>query len=229
MSQVVYIELLDRDNKAVEKLKISMKSGFGEGSFFLSAALPSDNYLLRAYTNWMKNSDPDFYFHKMISVVNPFTDPELKVIVPQLEVSLLPEGGNLVNGLTSKVGFKVSSHTGEGIDFLGSLLDDTNDTVLHFKPLKFGIGNFEFTPSKTKKYRVSIKAKGFPVSTWVMPVVQSSGYVVRVSELSGTVSLDLTFAGEGSNEDITLFTHTRNTTPRTFTKRMSDQKVHFEF
>ena len=232
ISKVAYVELLDRDNKVIDKLKIRLENGFGTGSIFLSASLPSDNYLLRAYTNWLKNIGPDFFFRKIIGVINPFVRTALKTnqIRPSLKVDFFPEGKDLVSGLKSKVAFKISTDSGVAIDFHGSLIDDGNDTILYFKPLKFGIGNFTFTPNKNKKYRVLIAAKGFNESTYSLPEVQSSGYVLSVTETPEKFFLEVNYSGERGfeNEDIILFIHTRNIFSQMETKRLYDQKTLFE-
>ena len=70
LSKVAYVELLDSANKPVLQAKIGLRNGEGNGSLYLPVNLSSGNYLLRAYTNWMKNFDPVFFFQKKITVVN---------------------------------------------------------------------------------------------------------------------------------------------------------------
>ena len=76
ISKVSYVEVLSNDKKPVLQAKISMTSGTGSGSFFIPPSMPSGNYLLRAYTNWMKNFEPDLYFEKTITIVNPLKRPD---------------------------------------------------------------------------------------------------------------------------------------------------------
>src|SRR5688572_4276769 len=67
LSKVCYLELIDSDNEPVLQTKVSMNKGGGHGSLFIPATVNSGNYTLRAYTNWMKNFDPAFYFHATVS------------------------------------------------------------------------------------------------------------------------------------------------------------------
>jgi hypothetical protein len=71
LEKCVYVELLDRNNRAVLQAKIGMEKGLGEGSFILPASIVSGDYTFRAYTNWMKNFAPDYFFHKRIRLINP--------------------------------------------------------------------------------------------------------------------------------------------------------------
>lgn len=72
LSKVVYLELLDKNNISVKQVKISVENISGSASFPLPENISSGNYMIRAYTNWMKNFTPDHFFYKAISVINPF-------------------------------------------------------------------------------------------------------------------------------------------------------------
>ncbi len=70
ISSVVYVELLNALNEPVIQEKIELKSNSGNGSLLFSNNLPSGEYILRAYTNWMKNFNPSYFFIKKITLVN---------------------------------------------------------------------------------------------------------------------------------------------------------------
>ncbi len=147
MSKVAYLEVLDRDHNPVLQTKIALDGGKGFGSVFIPPFIASGQYSVRSYTNWMKNFSPDFYFETTISIVNPFSKPSLSSSPkPTLayDLQLFPEGGNLVQGMESNVAFRAVGQDGKGINFRGSIVDQQNDTVAHFEPLKFGIGTFYY-------------------------------------------------------------------------------------
>ena len=75
LSKAAYIEILNRDHKRVLSGKIAMSNGSGFGSFTVPASINSGNYLFRAYTNWMKNEGPAFFFEKIITIVNSLKKP----------------------------------------------------------------------------------------------------------------------------------------------------------
>lgn len=69
LSTILYVELLDSNTHAVCQSIIKINDGRGDGSFQLPALKPGI-YLLRAYTNWMKNFDASAFFHQEIAIVN---------------------------------------------------------------------------------------------------------------------------------------------------------------
>jgi len=87
-SKVVYIELLSKSGQPVNQLKLHVPDKSGSAGFTLSDTLSSGNYLLRAYTNWMKNFPATDFSFKTISVINPFKSMEeigVKRSIPVLE------------------------------------------------------------------------------------------------------------------------------------------------
>jgi hypothetical protein len=72
LSKVVYLELLDKNNFPLKQIKVKTDNSSGSSSFVIPDNINSGNYLIRAYTNWMKNFTSDMFFYKSISVINPF-------------------------------------------------------------------------------------------------------------------------------------------------------------
>ena len=70
ISSVAYFELLNAANEPLMQEKIELKSGSGNGSILFPNNLPSGQYTIRAYTNWMKNFNPNYFFTKKIRFVN---------------------------------------------------------------------------------------------------------------------------------------------------------------
>ena len=69
-SKIVYVEILNPENKPVLQKRILIDKGFGPGQVVLPDTLSSGTYILRAYTNWMKNFLPYNCFLKDINVYN---------------------------------------------------------------------------------------------------------------------------------------------------------------
>ena len=68
ISKVAYLEILDKENNAIIQTKVRLKEGSGDGSVYLPVSVAPGNYILRAYTRWMKNFDPEFYFEKPVTI-----------------------------------------------------------------------------------------------------------------------------------------------------------------
>lgn len=80
ISKIAYIELIGKNDNIIFKHKIKLKSGLGQGDFFIPTSVLSGNYKLIAYTQWMKNSEIDSYFQGDISIINPFQENQNEVL-----------------------------------------------------------------------------------------------------------------------------------------------------
>ncbi|WP_124908322.1 hypothetical protein [Larkinella knui] len=211
LSKVAYLEVLDKENRPVLQTKVALANGSGHGSLFLPTTLGSGHYLVRAYTNWMKNFGSDYFFEKPVTIVNTFRKLELPVVKDTLayDVQFFAEGGNLVRTLTSTVAFKMLGVDGKGADLQGVVVDQNADTVVRFRPLKFGMGRFAFTPAEGRQYRaVLTDAKGKTV-TRPLPVIQEQGYTLQVAE-EGKDQLRVTIKTRTPMASpVYLLTHTR--------------------
>jgi hypothetical protein len=213
LSKIVYLEVLDKNNFPAVQTKIAMKNGFGSGSVFLSASLNTGNYTVRLYTNWMKNFSPEFYYHQSITIVNPFTkpDPEKQNLLNSANIEFFPEGGNLVQGLKSKVAFKISVAKDYN-RVSGAILNESNDTIVNFRPLKFGLGNFYFTPLPAHEYHAVLRDTNGKVTIHKLPSIQETGYVISVSDSASLLKVHVTNQLNALPEIpvVYLFVHARN-------------------
>ena len=87
ISKVVYMEVLDKNNFPLKQIKIKSDHNSGSSSFILPDNLSSGNYIIRAYTSWMKNFSPDQFFYKTISVINPFESIDHLKLPPDIKNS----------------------------------------------------------------------------------------------------------------------------------------------
>jgi hypothetical protein len=224
LSKVVYVEVLDNNQSPVAQAKISIKNGLGDGSVYVPVTINNGNYKFRAYTSWMKNFSPDYYFEKAITVLNPLKTPEniAKETGSNYDIQFFPEGGNLVSGIASKVAFKALGKNGLGVAFTGAIVDQHNDTVARFKPLKFGMGNFLFTPAANNTYKAVVKFNT-DVITKSLPEVNSQGYVMKLTD--NGAQIDITVKGTDGN--IYLFAHTRQIIKAAESTNISNGIAHF--
>jgi hypothetical protein len=185
LSKVAYVEVVGTGGRALLQGKIALAGGSGDGSFQVPPSLTTGNYVLRAYTAWMKNGSPDFYYEQALSIVNPLKDPPASPGgADAYDIQFFPEGGNLVSGLASKVGFRIVDRFGKGMPAKGAVLDAAGDTVTTFSPLVFGLGHFMFRPRDGQHYSAVVRV-GDTVLVRSLPRVYDRGVVMGVADAPG--------------------------------------------
>jgi hypothetical protein len=228
LSKVAYLEWLDKDNRPVVQTKIGLRDGHGDGSVYLPLTLRSGHYKLRAYTSWMKNFGVDAFFQKVLTVVNARKSAETQVAtaVPQYTVNFFPEGGNLVEGLSSTVGFKIADRYGQSTECTGVITEDDQDTVARFQTRRFGLGSFVLTPRSGHRYRSTVRlTDGTAVST-LLPVAYKEGMVMHVSN-EGEDQLRVDVRSTTSVTDIYLLADTRQSVKWAGAATVKDGKANF--
>ena len=196
MSKVAYVEVLDEAQRPVLQAKIALVQAMGQGSFELPAELATGRYVVRAYTNWMKNAGPEFYFRCPVTVVNTWqagrpTPPPAAKASPAYDVQFFAEGGQLVRGLPGRVAFKLTDQYGHGVPATGTVADARGTTVATFQTLKFGMGSFPLTPARAgAAYTATVRLPGGATVTGRLPAVAEYGYALLVAD-DGPTSLTL--------------------------------------
>lgn len=209
LSKVVYVDVIDNAHNAIMQAKIATNYGTGSGSLYIPVSVSNGNYTLRAYTSWMKNFSPDYYFEKNITIVNPLKSPDaLAKETAAYDLQFFPEGGSLVAGLNSKVAFKVTAPNGNGVAvYRGAVIDQHNDTVARFEPLKFGMGSFIFTPLANNSYKAIVKTSQGNKLVKELPLVSNQGYVMQLKD--NGPNLQVTVNSNTGGGEVFLFAHTR--------------------
>ena len=227
LSRIVYLELLNVSNESFLQTKVELVNGKGNGSVDISN-LPTGIYRMRAYTRWMMNFDESYFFEKSITIINAQSVPEDKKATERLTVkaSFYPEGGHLVEGLASTVGFKITDNFGTGLEATGTILDQNNSIVASFKPLTFGLGQFKLTPQKGTQYKAVITYRGETIE-YKLPEVQAGGYVMEVKD-SDKLSITVTRSNVATESEYALLlAHTRQQVKSVLVSFFKDNKAVF--
>ncbi|WP_207423463.1 hypothetical protein [Desertivirga brevis] len=222
-NKVAYVEVLDEQNTAVLQTKVDLSHG--SGSLYIPITIATGAYTLRCYTSWMKNFDPSFYFYKDLAIYNSLTKEEAPgtAVRKKYAVQFFPEGGNLVLGLKSKVGFKAVDSEGNTFHFRGCIVNPSGDTVARFSPSDDGIGTFYFRPEQIQDYHVLIAPVNENPFSVQLPRIFERGAVMSTTFGADSIlniSVQSNLESEGS---YTLFVHTGYHT--VFTRTLSSKSI----
>ena len=185
-SNNLHVELISPDSKIMMNHVIRLEGGLGHGDFKLPDELQPGRYRLRAYTNYMRNFGDQLFFNKEIVVINSkdVSDkiPDEKTVVKnKLDISFFPEGGSLVDNISSVVAFKAVNALGKGCDVSGKIFTSAGELVTIFKSAHLGMGSFNFRPISGLSYYSIVKdSTGVEVRT-AIPKSLSAGVTLSAS------------------------------------------------
>jgi hypothetical protein len=274
LSGAVYVDLIDERDSLLKSLKLPVTAGMVMGDFVLVDDYRQGSYRIRAYTQWMRNAGPEYFFDRTFTVGDllshnlvakadyqyrtidnkptltallNFTDDEgralgerrlryqiviknkvvwtesiktdalgsasikidnadksnlngayirttiesadkypmvrdfaIKAEKGQTDVQFFPESGSLVNGITSRVGFKAVGIDGLGLNIKGSIIDETGKEISQLASLHAGMGSFLLRPQAGKSYTAKISFPDGSTTTLPLPKASDEGYTLSV-------------------------------------------------
>ncbi len=183
LSQVAYVDLVDRTGSVVAKRMMPLKKGVCHNSIEL-AGLPSGKYMLRGYTLWMLNF-PQFIFSKEV-LINGKTDPSSGDRTQlSYSVGFYPEGGDLINGVPSTVAFKAKDSRDQPVNVSGRITDGAGNLVANANTVHDGMGSFQLTPQSGKTY-VLVTTINNVERRYKLPEVKAEGANLQITNNSPT-------------------------------------------
>ena len=198
LSQVLHVDLLSPERRVVARRTLRLQGGRAAGDLTIADTLAPGTYVLRAYTNWMRNAGDDFVYSRRLSIwpASPIGPQEaVKPTAPtsaagkaraaaaaRPDVQFFPEGGNLVDGLPAVMAFKATDASGRSLDIRGQVLNAQNGVVLSFSSRHAGMGRFPFVPAAGQRYHARVTLSDGSTADYPLPASQPGGYVLHVVE-----------------------------------------------
>ncbi|KAA0990660.1 TonB-dependent receptor plug domain-containing protein [Dyadobacter aurulentus] len=183
-SNLLYVDLIEqRTGKNWTLRHTHMDAGVGNGEIVLADSIPPGAYLIRAYTNWMRNSSEDFFFQKDIFIFDK-TGNASAPGTGKVDLQFFPEGGELIAGTSTRIAFKAVNTNGLGQDIRGFVLDQNKDTVASFKSEHLGMGRIPFSPKSGATYSAFLRDQNGTITSYPFPEVKENGYTLLVDNLS---------------------------------------------
>ncbi|MDQ2772667.1 MAG: MG2 domain-containing protein [Bacteroidota bacterium] len=183
LSKILYVELLSSQRRLVARRTLHLQAGVAPGDLALPDTLPAGTYQLRAYTNWMRNAGPAFFFSRPLAVLDAQGKlPGGPAPTAKTDLQFFPEGGNLIDDLESEVGFRAIDGSGHGVAVQGVVLDAQGREVARFQSRHLGMGTFRLAPAPGQHYRAVVAGPGGARAEYALPASQPTGYALRVSE-----------------------------------------------
>jgi hypothetical protein len=235
-SNNLHVDLISPDSKIIESQIVKLSRGLGNGDFKLPGKLSSGKYQIRAYTNYMRNFGEEMFFKKNFTVIN--TDnpksaiPDSAVYIKNKpEISFFPEGGSMVDDVTSLVGFKAVNATGKGCEISGKVYTSTGDTIASFCSTFKGMGTFYLKPFPGEQYYSIIHDNKGDSAKTLIPKSLATGMVLHVSATdSGELDLVIRTNKETlpllTDHDLSLTISVHNTILKTIFFRVNSLNSH---
>ncbi len=210
-SNFIYVELTNTDGELYSRVEVRRDSISGfSGYIDLDSKMDGGEYLLRGYTKWMTNSDPDLFFQKNISIISPIPEDSAAAKAlnsnettakerreaakteklretQQLEynVQFFPEGGDLVAGVPQLVAFKALAEDGLSIELKGAIYNSKDEFITNIETFNGGMGYVQLNIPEGEQYYADMRSAEYVSRRFNLPLSSTSHVALKVSK-SGT-------------------------------------------
>jgi hypothetical protein len=180
LSGVLYVELINPNDSVVVRQTLRLISGTAWNGIAFPKSVTQGKYRIRAYTNWMRNY-PDYFYSQAIQLggIEPALDQPKSLKHP--DVQFFPEGGQLVEGVRSRVAIKSIGSDGLGEDIKGTIEDNEGNKVADFSTQHLGMGLFALIPASGKTYTAKVNINGKASFTLDLPKAHKEGYTLAIN------------------------------------------------
>ena len=216
LSKTLYVELLNPGGEIVDQRILKIENGQCHGNFTLEH-LPfySGFYEVRAYTKYMLNFGDDIIFSRLLPVFDKPKEESnfeeknmlkytrwgirnypMKREPPEREkkvnLRFFPEGGNLVQGVASRVAFEATDEAGNPIDVTGVVTDGAKQELCQFSGFHEGRGVFTYAPGVSSRNDVAEVEYSGKKYRFDLPSRLPQGVVMEVDNLTYPDSIVIT-------------------------------------
>lgn len=197
----VHVELFNvSGTRLVQKYYPVIGGKLSLGDIELADSLPRGLYTVRAYSDWMSNFDPVFFYHHTFLLYATTLTPEKgrnpkkkelasatpappPAPAPDVDVQFLPEGGDEVTDVLGVIAFRATDQRGLPVAVSGHVVDDLDTTVVDFTTQHDGMGLFSLTPLKGRTYTAVVQTP-LGVRRIPLPTPRPDGVVLNTRTTS---------------------------------------------
>jgi len=190
ISKTIYAELLDEKGNILQRKIVPVIQSGAASDFELPDSVAQSTLYVRAYTAWMLNFDSSLLYVKSIPIITSVKT--IKTTPPVVYyLHFFPEGGDLVNGVDSRVAFKANNQSGIPFDISGNIVDKAGNKIASFTSVHDGMGYFNFTPLTGEIYTAIWKDKKGVKHETALPEAKKEGVVLSIDNSNDQLSYTL--------------------------------------
>ncbi|RQO37589.1 hypothetical protein DBR39_11900 [Chryseobacterium sp. KBW03] len=120
----------------------------------------------------------------------------IPIVLNNLDVKFLPEGGTFINGIEQNIAFKILDEFEKPVDAALAVYNQNHEKIKEISAYNFGMGSFRFTPEKGETYYAKVIKPENIAQTFNFPVAKNEGVVLNVQNENKKLNFTITSTQE---------------------------------
>lgn len=177
-----YFTVMHQGEKIHEGSFITDKEGKYRLKFKLPEVLKSSDGLLNIKVNFDG-------FSESIS-------RNIPIVLHNLDLKFMPEGGTFINGIEQNVAFKVLDEFEKPVDAVLEIYNQNHQKLLEISAYNFGMGSFSLTPKNGETYYAKVLKPENISKIYPLPNTNNDGIVLNLKKENQNISLVINSTSE---------------------------------
>jgi TonB-dependent SusC/RagA subfamily outer membrane receptor len=209
----LYVDLVNNQDKVFGQLLLNASDLKTSGEFVLNDSLQEGYYWIRAYTEKMISENLNDITVVPVYIVNPrkrsfededFTKESDSAAIPRIQI--FPEGGNMISGINTTVGLKVTDQHGNPMLVQGIVKDTAGSVFAKFTTNSDGLSKFSFEPIPNDRYSILVWNKNRFDSVAVLPPINFyAGQIAVLQQTDDSVKVRILLEDSIYSKDYTTY------------------------
>lgn len=211
-TSVLRVHLLNEKGQILERKKILIREGMGDGYFNLVNQTSSNHYFIQAFTQNSLNFEDDFVFTKRIRILENL-NYKYKTLEEYYDIQIKPEGGYAIENTSGILSFRVLSNDNP-VKFSGFIVDENDKVIEQIYVPQYGIGKSKLFYKAGEEYHAKLKI-GDSLYTKRIPKPRPDGISLEIdnsslSNLKVNLRTNEKSLSDQSTNSYTILLHQRN-------------------
>ncbi|MDW9382430.1 TonB-dependent receptor plug domain-containing protein [Chryseobacterium sp. JV558] len=104
----------------------------------------------------------------------------IPIVLNNLDVKFLPEGGTFINGIEQNIAFKILDEFEKPVDAVLAVYNQNHEKIKEISAYNFGMGSFRFTAKNGETYYAKVIKPENSTQTFNFPAAKDEGLVLNI-------------------------------------------------
>ncbi|MDR6460384.1 TonB-dependent SusC/RagA subfamily outer membrane receptor [Chryseobacterium vietnamense] len=115
----------------------------------------------------------------------------IPIVLNNLDVKFLPEGGTFINGIEQNIAFKILDEFEKPVDADLVVYNQNHEKIKEISAYHFGMGSFLFTPKRGETYYAKVLKPENITQTFNLPAANNEGLVLNIQNANKNLTFTI--------------------------------------
>lgn len=198
ISTNLYAQLINEKGEVLDQKTMPILQAGAASHFDIPDSTKFKSLYIKAYSSWMLNFDSTMLYNRPINIIN--SAKKLASVKNDYTFTLFPEGGDLIENMSSRVAFNTNDNNGKPFVVQGTVVGPDGKTITDFKSNHRGMGYFDIAVQSGQIYKAIWKDPSGVQHETLLPNCKRNGATLSTAVTNGVLKFTVQRAVDANDE-----------------------------